>query len=483
MDALSTRKDFKGPAKAMMSVVLLLALGGAAPFAYMSAPIDRPFEAGSEVTYVWADMSPMALPRASPQVLALPGGDILVTGGQSSFGPTETTEVYDPETDSWRRGPSMNIARVGHTATLLADGTVLVTGGETGSGTSSSAEIIDLAKNACLYVGSMSFARSGHAAALLPDGRVLVAGGTDWLHGVWSQAEAYDPVSHTFRPAGSMASQRLFMTVQTLPDGRVMAIGGDAAATSEMFDPRTNSWGSVSQMQAKRYSASSVLLESEDVMVAGGVAGDTVLSSVEAYSAAYGIWLPVERMSEPRANFGLAPMANGRIVATGSWSSLGATGSCDSMCPCAGTWRAEDPLGRPRGMHGTANTANGSVLAIGGRNGVGPLSSVEMLVEVRTEPPTPSMCQPIDLLPLVLAVADELRGFSENGLIAKLIVAQAAYELGDLDLSLRLLDAFYRQVRAFHDSGHLGDEGATMLYEGYAEVVECLGGSPLPPLA
>ncbi|MDQ1372348.1 MAG: hypothetical protein QG582_1264, partial [Candidatus Thermoplasmatota archaeon] len=42
--------------------------------------------------------------------------------------------------------------------------------------------------------------------------------------------------------------------------------------------------------------------------------------------------------------------------------------------------------------------------------------------------------------------------------------------------------AFYRQVRAAYQSGHLGDEGADMLYEGYAEVVECLGGEPLPPV-
>jgi hypothetical protein len=106
-----------------------------------------------------------------------------------------------------------------------------------------------------------------------------------------------------------------------------------------------------------------------------------------------------------------------------------------------------------------------------------------MLVEVQVEPtPTPDTCEPMDLLPLVKAVADELRGYSENGLIAKLFVAQAAYDIGQMDMCLDVLDAFCRQVDAFHRSGHLSDASAEMLYDGYAEVVTCLGGEPLPPI-
>lgn len=482
MDALSSAGDFRCSAAALLSVVLVMSIGGAAPFNHMTFPSEWTADGGSTALQ-WFPASPMAFPRSSPQVVELPDGDILVIGGLSTNGPTKTTEVYEPASDSWRPGPNMNTARVGHTATLLGDGTVLVTGGETGSGVTPSAELLDLARNACLYVSDMSFSRSGHAAAILGNSMVLVTGGTDWANGVWKQAEVYDPSSHSFLPAGNMNYGRLFLTLQPLPDGRALAIGGDAQGTSEAYDPARNSWGTLSTMSSKRYSASSVALEGGDVLVAGGVADDTVLSSVEVYSADLDIWVSSEGMGVPRANFGLAVAESGRMVATGSWSTLGATDTSESLCTCDFTWRAGPSMATARGMHGTAVTANGTVLAIGGWDGSRHLSSVEMLVDVEVGPPPgPKMCEPIDLLPLVLSVADEMRGHSENGLIAKLFAAQTAYELGLLGLCLDIMEDFYNQVHGLSHSGHLSDEGISMLYDGYAEVVECLGGEPLPPI-
>ncbi|MGD9962596.1 MAG: Kelch repeat-containing protein [Thermoplasmata archaeon] len=485
MDALYRGTLRARPAAAIFSIALFMGLGWAAPYAYTDAPIDREVDLGPApvLSLAWFDAAPMAYPRSSPQVVELPDGDILVIGGLSADGPTSTTEVYDPESDSWAMGPRMSVARVGHTATLLEDGTVLVTGGETGSGTASSAEVIDLSLGACVLVGGMSFARQGHAAVPLTDGRVLVTGGTDWFNGVWGYAEAYVPSSHSFEPAGTMARERVFLTLQPLPDGRVLAIGGDEEGTSETFDPGTNTWGSLAQMTSARYNAASVALGDGRVLSAGGVSADTVLSSAEVYSPEEDSWVAVEGMSSQRASFGLAVIPGGMIVATGSWSELGASSAAEGACPCDLAWRGIDPMESARGRHGTAVTSNGTVLAIGGWDGSSALSSVERLVEVQAVPePEPGMCEPMDLYPLVVAVADELEGFSENGLIAKLFVAQAAYECGRTDLCLNVMDAFHRQVRASYQSGHLGEEGASTLYEGYAGVVECLGGEPLPPV-
>jgi hypothetical protein len=277
-----------------------------------------------------------------------------------------------------------------------------------------------------------------------------------------------------------MACERLFFSLQPLPGGRVLAIGGDPEGTSEAYDPGSGSWGSLADMTAVRYNAASVALEDGRVLSAGGVSDDSVLSSAEVYSPEDDTWAAVEGMSTPRASFGLASVPGGRVVATGSWSTLGASNTTE--CLCDSSWRAGDQMARARGMHGTAMTENGTVLAIGGWDGSKALSSVEMFVEVQTEEPDPGLCEPMDLLPLVRAVADELRGYSENGLVAKLFVAQAAYDCGSTDLCLRVLDAFYDQVCAFYTSGHLGDAGAAMLYDGYVDVVDCLGGEPLPPI-
>jgi hypothetical protein len=140
-------------------------------------------------------------------------------------------------------------------------------------------------------------------------------------------------------------------------------------------------------------------------------------------------------------------------------------------------------MSEARGMHGSATTPNGTVLVIGGRDASGPMSSVEMLLEITEEPsPPPGPCEPIDLVPLVLSLADYLPGHSENGLLANLFAAQAAYESGSLGTCLNIMDAFYNQLDALLRSGHLSEAAAMLLYEGYSTVVECLGGDPLPPL-
>jgi WD40 repeat protein len=70
----------------------------------------------------------------------LPNGKVLVGGGASpGCNALNSSELYDPASESWGIGSSMTIARFGHTMTLLSDGRVLAVGG---SG-DRSAEIFD----------------------------------------------------------------------------------------------------------------------------------------------------------------------------------------------------------------------------------------------------------------------------------------------------------------------------------------------------
>ena len=65
---------------------------------------------------------------------AAASGKLWSFGGESASGPIETTAAYDPVTNSWASGPSLNVAR-----TLIggaAIGNTLVAAG--GSGTTSS---------------------------------------------------------------------------------------------------------------------------------------------------------------------------------------------------------------------------------------------------------------------------------------------------------------------------------------------------------
>jgi cytoskeletal protein CcmA (bactofilin family) len=111
-------------------------------------------------------------------------GKIMTAGGGDP--PTATAETIDlnSATPKWTLTGSMSVARRQNNATLLPDGTVLVTGGSSGSGFDNSAsptessEIWDPNTGKFTVVASQSVYRGYHSVALLlPDGRVMSGGG------------------------------------------------------------------------------------------------------------------------------------------------------------------------------------------------------------------------------------------------------------------------------------------------------------------
>jgi hypothetical protein len=94
----------------------------------------------------------------------------------------------------------MNGGRAENTATLLPGGTVLVAGGNSGSSgsaTLASAELYDTGNGTWTATGNMDGGRIGHTATLLPDGTVLVAGGVSSSGSALAFAELYDAGSGT----------------------------------------------------------------------------------------------------------------------------------------------------------------------------------------------------------------------------------------------------------------------------------------------
>ena len=423
----------------------------------------------------------MTLPRSSPAVVTLPDGDILVTGGLSINGPTSTTEIFDVQQMKWKPGPTMISKRVGHTATLLDDGTVLVTGGETGMGTTSSAELLNLSIGASISLPSMYFARSAHSAAKLVGGMVLVTGGSDWVTGEWKQAELFDPASHSWKPAGNMAYPRIFFGLQKLESGMAVAISGDINGTSELYDPSSNSWTGTAKMNEKRYGAGSIELVDGGILAAGGMVDSTTLQSTEIYDPSSNSWSPAAPMIHPRAHFSLNQLSNGSVLAAGSWDSMGISGTSEVFLPDSGEWAEVGNMNHPRGAHGSASLPGGRVLVMGGVTDSTATATAELYAGKSIGPPS-GLCMPKDIIPLVIAIVHELPGYSANGLIAKLLAAQAQYDDVNNATCLEILDAFYNQVRAFHQSGHLSDSGTTLLYAGYSQVVECIGGVPQPSI-
>ena len=68
---------------------------------------------------------------------------MLVAGGVTGSGVTNSVDLYNPGTELWTTNTGwLNIAREQHTATLLPDGLLLVAGGENAGTYLASAELL-----------------------------------------------------------------------------------------------------------------------------------------------------------------------------------------------------------------------------------------------------------------------------------------------------------------------------------------------------
>jgi MYXO-CTERM domain-containing protein len=133
----------------------------------------------------WVDVEPMRSTRAGHTATLLQDGRVLVAGGEflegympgrGVYNQTRTlAEVYDARTSSFAPVDSMNVERFDHTATLLPGGGVLVAGGESSSNTSARAEIYDAAPSSsvcepglCVEPPASPSQRHGVSCAVTP---------------------------------------------------------------------------------------------------------------------------------------------------------------------------------------------------------------------------------------------------------------------------------------------------------------------------
>ena len=230
----------------------------------------------------------MSVGRADHTATPLPDGRVLIAGGSTQYVPTRltseyvaTAELYNPVTGTFSMTGSMAVARGGHSATLLPGGRVLIAGGDvSGSGWSlASAELYDPATGTFSPTGSMTVARVRQPATLLKDGRVLIAGGMVDARGVsmpeLASAELYNPKTGSFTSTGSMSVSRMWHTATLLPDGRVLLAGGWGRSSAELYDPKTGACTSTGSMAAPSAGDTATLLPSGLTLVVGGGGAQT----------------------------------------------------------------------------------------------------------------------------------------------------------------------------------------------------------------
>jgi len=238
----------------------------------------------------------LSTPRAGHTATLLPDGRVLIAGGFQPFpgvsdldgdgGASDprnwsylnTTEIFDPATDTSVPGPSMPSSTGFHGATLLTDGTVLVTGGQdgTGAGLQATSDFVDFKPDDKTWSGGsmvttdymapdggvlpnprrefIPVARSRHAAVADSKGHMVLVGGVDYdsLGGAVLQPNAiwldeatgiFTPIVHAITLADGGPGMGPFFTgrvnaatTQVLGGLAVAVVGGDTL-DGQLADP------------------------------------------------------------------------------------------------------------------------------------------------------------------------------------------------------------------------------------------------------
>lgn len=240
------------------------------------------------VTGTFLPVGGLAAARQGPTATLLVDGRVLIAGGDDGHGAAlASAEVYDPAKSAFASVPNMSVPREGHTATLLSNNRVLLVGGDTSIqfpnlSPAQTSEEFDPATDTFSAGAPMTEAREEHTATLLSDGRVLIAGALNWTTDGLDvyylgerSAEIYDSASDIFNATASMNIGRMSHFAILLVDGTVLLGGGtdengNDSATAEVFDPVTEKFTLTGSMQAGVTGAPAVLLKDGRVLVLVG---------------------------------------------------------------------------------------------------------------------------------------------------------------------------------------------------------------------
>lgn len=314
----------------------------------------------------WSRAGNMHAKRSTHTMTLLQNGKVLAVGGESMWD-TVDCELFDPATNLWIPAATPNSGYQEHTANALASGQVLVVGGR-------SAETYDPISNTWVTVGNFDIARYQHTATVLVSGKVLVVGGTS--HGpALRSATLFDPVTQNWISAGNLANARYGHTATLLPNGMVHVAGGwgesERLSSVELYDPDTNTWVSGASLRQARSAHSATILPGGRVLVTGGY-GETssepaVLASSEIYDPQTNTWSDASNLGVARAEAQAALLPNGEVIIYGGRWGADRLSSAERYDVTGDRWTRAGTLIEARGTHAGTLLADGRLLVSGGR--------------------------------------------------------------------------------------------------------------------
>ena len=233
-------------------------------------------------TDLWTALKAMNEGRWYPTNTTLTNGDILVVSGavmNEPFKVNELPQVWDIELDNWRDLENATFQWQLYPFMFLApNGQVF------NAGPNPDTQYVDTSGTGKITPGPVSSRfRSDGSAVMYDDGKILIVGGSDGADPPTNTAEVINlnASNSQWVQIESMASPRKYHNATILADGTVLVTGGTSSAefnnaseavlAAELWDPQTDKWTPLAEMQIQRvYHSIALLLPDARVFVAGG---------------------------------------------------------------------------------------------------------------------------------------------------------------------------------------------------------------------
>jgi hypothetical protein len=238
-------------------------------------------------------------------------------------------------------------------------------------------------------IRNMAERRAAHTSTLLDNGKVLITGGFVANGGGLKSAEIFDPATNSFTSLPDLNVARASHTATRLPDGKVLIAGGfngEYLDTAEIFDPATNRFTPAGRMVTARSGHVATLLNDGRILLAGGTGkGWTFLADAELYDPKTGRFTPTGRMTTERESHTATLLDDGRVLIAGGHKGRRANiviyKSAEIFDPQNGKFTAAGDLTVKRHKHEAVKLSDGRVLILGGsdeRDGDGAYRNAEI---------------------------------------------------------------------------------------------------------
>lgn len=291
----------------------------------------------------WATKSPMRTARSFFEVAAV-NGRIYAFGGDG----TNTTEEYDPETNTWTTKASMPTARSGFAVAVFQNKIYVIGGEVSGAGFTGINEVYDPITDTWETKSSMPTKRDNPVANTIDD-KIYVIGGileSEFAGDpvVSDVNEVYDPETDIWTTKASIPNA-VYACVSAVVDNKLFVIGGETfsgGVLNQIYDPVTNMWSSGKNMTVKMHgmaaAATTGTLAPKRIYVMGGMEALSLeaLGTNQIYDPEEDTWSTGASMPDTRVGLAAAAV-NDTMYAIGG--SPGYGGEMRYEPPIATTWQ------------------------------------------------------------------------------------------------------------------------------------------------